>query len=63
MTNKPYKTPPVRTGTNQYGPKLSPTKIGRIKKMLTAGAKQNVIAKEVGCTQSMVSHVKHGRRG
>lgn len=61
--NRRYTKPPVRTGTNQYGPRLSPAKISRIKKLLDANMKQNAIAKEIGCTQSMVSHVKHGRRG
>jgi hypothetical protein len=62
-TNKPYETPPTRTGANQHGAKLSEAKIHRIKALLEAGQKQNAIAEIVGCSQGMVSHVKHGRRG
>jgi antitoxin component HigA of HigAB toxin-antitoxin module len=55
---------PKRSGRNQYGDKLTPDKIEEIRTLLlTTKLTQAEIAAHIGCSQGMISHVKHGRRG
>ena len=55
---------PRRSGRNQYGDKLSRDQIEEIRTLLiTTKLTQAEIAAHIGCSQGMISHVKHGRRG